>query len=124
MGNANIGLHSLRSGGATAAANSNVNERCWKKDGRWASDPSKDGYVKDSVESRLSFFEKIEPIITNKRQSGYMICFIFFSVLKIFRIVFHTLLTFENLIQSSSGSHLVCDVVNLLEIFFLVIIIL
>lgn len=27
MGNVNIGLHSLRSGGATAAANSNVNER-------------------------------------------------------------------------------------------------
>lgn len=54
MGNVNIGLHSLRSGGATAAANSNVNERCWKKHGRWASDSSKDGYVKDSVESRLS----------------------------------------------------------------------
>lgn len=51
MGN---GLHSLRSGGATAAANSNVNERCWKKHGRWASDSSKDGYVKDSLESRLS----------------------------------------------------------------------
>lgn len=54
MGNVNIGLHSLRSGGATAAANSNVNERCWKKHGRWASDSSKDGYVKDSLESRLS----------------------------------------------------------------------
>ena len=34
MGNVNIGLHSLRSGGATAAANSNVNERCWKKHGK------------------------------------------------------------------------------------------
>lgn len=54
MGNVNIGLHSLRSGGATAAANSNENERCWKKHGRWASDSSKDGYVKDSLESRLS----------------------------------------------------------------------
>ncbi|XP_062582000.1 uncharacterized protein LOC134243775 [Saccostrea cucullata] len=54
MGNINIGLHSLRSGGATAAANSKVNERCWKKHGRWASDSSKDGYVKDSLESRLS----------------------------------------------------------------------
>ena len=30
----NIGLHSLRAGGATAAANSNVNERCWKRHGR------------------------------------------------------------------------------------------
>nr|XP_022287905.1 uncharacterized protein LOC111100391 isoform X1 [Crassostrea virginica] len=53
-GNINIGLHSLRSGGATAAANSNVSERCWKKHGRWSSDSSKDGYVKDSLESRLA----------------------------------------------------------------------
>lgn len=59
MGNINIGLHSLRSGGATAAANSNVNERCWKKHGRWASDSSKDGYVKDSLESRLSVSKKL-----------------------------------------------------------------
>ena len=49
----NLGLHSLRSGGATKAANSDVNERCWKRHGRWKSDTSKDGYVADSVASRL-----------------------------------------------------------------------
>jgi hypothetical protein len=54
MGNVNIGLHSLRSGGATTAANSNINDRIWKKHGRWISDSSKDGYVKDSFENRIS----------------------------------------------------------------------
>jgi hypothetical protein len=46
-------LHSFRSGGATEAANSDVKERCWKRHGRWKSDSSKDGYVADSVASRL-----------------------------------------------------------------------
>lgn len=54
MGNSNIGLHSLRSGGATAAANSGVNDRCWKRHGRWKSDKAKDGYVKDSLDNLLS----------------------------------------------------------------------
>ena len=49
----NLGLHSLRSGGATRAANSGVGDRCWKRHGRWKSDSSKDGYVEDSVENRL-----------------------------------------------------------------------
>jgi len=49
----NLGLHSLRSGGATMAANSDVNERCWKRHGRWKSDSSKDGYVADSISNRL-----------------------------------------------------------------------
>ena len=49
----NIGLHSLRSGGATAAANSSVNERCWKRHGRWKSESAKDGYVSDSLTKRL-----------------------------------------------------------------------
>ena len=31
----NIGIHSLRAGGATVAANSNVEERCLKRYGRW-----------------------------------------------------------------------------------------
>lgn len=51
----NLGLHSLRSGGATAAANSHqVNERCLKRHGRWKTDKAKDGYVLDSVEDRLA----------------------------------------------------------------------
>ena len=46
----NLGIHSLRSGGATIA---DVNERCWKRHGRWKSDSSKDGYVADSIANRL-----------------------------------------------------------------------
>ena len=49
----NLGLHSMRAGGATVIANSDVNERCWKRHGRWKSDSSKDGYVVDSVQKRL-----------------------------------------------------------------------
>ena len=44
----NVGLHSLRAGGASAAANAAVNDRCWKRHGRWKSETSKDGYAADS----------------------------------------------------------------------------
>lgn len=44
-----LGLHSMRSCGATAAANSDVNDRVWKRRGRWKSDSGKDGYVVDSI---------------------------------------------------------------------------
>ena len=47
------GLHSLRSGGATAAADMEVNERLISKHGRWKSDKSKNGYIKDNLEKRL-----------------------------------------------------------------------
>ena len=47
-----IGTHSLRSGGATAAANTGV--RLFKRHGRWASESAKDGYVQDCLSSRLS----------------------------------------------------------------------
>lgn len=50
----NLGLHSLRSGGASAAAKSDVNERCIKRHGRWKSDLSKDGYIADSFDNRIS----------------------------------------------------------------------
>ena len=43
----------MRSGGATVVTNSDINERCWKRHGRWRSDSSKDGYVVDSVDKRL-----------------------------------------------------------------------
>ena len=43
-----IGTHSLRSGGATAAANAGVPDRLFKRHGRWASESAKDGYVQDS----------------------------------------------------------------------------
>ena len=48
-----FGLHSLRAGGATAAANAKVPDRCFKRHGRWRSENAKDGYVKDNLESRL-----------------------------------------------------------------------
>ena len=49
-----FGLHSLRSGGATAAAAAGIEDRIFKKHGRWKSDKAKDGYVKESLEERLS----------------------------------------------------------------------
>ena len=49
-----FGLHSLRAGGATAAANYGVPDRLFKKHGRWRSETAKDGYVKDSIQNRLS----------------------------------------------------------------------
>ena len=50
-----LGTHSLRASGITAIANtSNVSENCLKRHGRWKTDIATDGYVKDSVEKRLS----------------------------------------------------------------------
>ena len=49
-----FGLHSLRAGGATAAAVAGVPDRVFKKHGRWKSENAKDGYVEDSLEQRLS----------------------------------------------------------------------
>jgi hypothetical protein len=37
----NIWLHYMRSGGATAVANTNINERCWKRHGRGRAIPVK-----------------------------------------------------------------------------------
>ena len=48
------GLHSLRAGGATAAANARVPDRLFKRHGRWRSENANDGYVKDSLTCRLS----------------------------------------------------------------------
>ena len=56
----NIGLHSFRAGGATVAANAEVNESCLKKHGRWKSDSSKDGYILDSTEKCLSVSQVLE----------------------------------------------------------------
>ena len=48
------GLHSLRSGGASAAANNCVTDRLVSKQGRWSSEKARNGYIKDSVKTRLS----------------------------------------------------------------------
>ena len=45
--------HSLRAGGASAAANGGIPDRMFKRHGRWASESAKDGYVKDALEDRL-----------------------------------------------------------------------
>ena len=47
-------LNSLRSGGASAAANAGVPDQCFKHHGRWLSDSAKDGYIQDKLEERLS----------------------------------------------------------------------
>jgi integrase len=56
---ADYSTHSMRSGGATAAANSDVSERALQRHGRWASSASKDGYVRDKVSTRLSVSKAI-----------------------------------------------------------------
>ncbi|KAK3087577.1 hypothetical protein FSP39_007771 [Pinctada imbricata] len=47
------GLHSLRSGGATASVSHGIPDRMFKRHGRWRSESAKDGYVKDSLDDRL-----------------------------------------------------------------------
>ena len=51
-----FGLHSLRSGGATAAVinNRNLSERLLKLHGRWKSDIAKDMYILEETQNRLS----------------------------------------------------------------------
>lgn len=46
-------FHSLRAGGATAAAKAGIPDRDFQRHGRWKSDSAKDGYVEDSLEKRL-----------------------------------------------------------------------
>ena len=53
------GLHSLRAGGATAAANAGVNDRLFKRHGRWKTETAKDGYVKDNLRSLLSVSQNL-----------------------------------------------------------------
>ena len=56
-----FGLHSLRAGGASATANTDVHvaDRLFKRHGRWKSENAKDGYVEDSVQKRLSVTKNI-----------------------------------------------------------------
>ena len=52
-----FGLHSLRAGGASAAANVGVPDRLFKRHGRWRSENAKD--VKDGMEERLEVSRRI-----------------------------------------------------------------
>ncbi len=47
-------LHSLRSGGASSAANNGVKNKLFKRHGCWKSETVKDGYVKDNIHALLS----------------------------------------------------------------------
>ena len=49
----NIGSHSLRKGGAMAAARSSVEDRLFKHHGRWKSERSKDKYVTEDLKQKL-----------------------------------------------------------------------
>ena len=55
----NFGLHSLRAGGASAAANAGVPDRLFKRHGRWKSENTKDIYMKDDAESRPKVSESL-----------------------------------------------------------------
>ena len=46
--------YSFRNDGASAAANGGISDRVFKRHGRWPSENDKDGYVADSLESRLA----------------------------------------------------------------------
>ena len=49
-----FGLHSLRSGGTTAAAACHLPDRLIMQHGRWATQSSKNRYIQDSLATRLS----------------------------------------------------------------------
>ena len=56
----NFGLHSLRSSGASAAANNGISDRLISKQGRWSSEKARNGYIKDSVVKRLTVSNTLE----------------------------------------------------------------
>ena len=54
------GLHSLRVGGASLAANKGIPDRLFKRYGRWKSDRAKDGYVEDNLKMLLSVSKNLQ----------------------------------------------------------------
>ena len=52
--------HSLRAGGATAAANAGVSDRIIQRQGRWKSSSSKNMYIKDDVSKQLEISKIIQ----------------------------------------------------------------
>ena len=55
-----FGWHSLRAGGATAAANAGIPDRLFKRHGRWKTESAKDGYVEDSAAARLAVSKSLK----------------------------------------------------------------
>ena len=56
---ANFGMHSFRSGEATAAAQNDTPDRLFKILCRWKSDKAKDGYVLETLQKRLSVSQNL-----------------------------------------------------------------
>ena len=78
-----ISLRSLSAGGATAAANAGINDKLFKRHGRWLSENAKDGYVKGNFQSLLSVSRSLR--ITEPSRSDRTIhgAGVFFSLLPI-----------------------------------------
>ena len=55
----NITPHSLRAGGASAAAENGVPDRQISKHGRWKSENARNGYILDTVQNRLEISKKL-----------------------------------------------------------------
>ena len=53
------GLHSFRSGGASAAAKKGIPDRVLKKHGRWRSEQAKDGYIHEGLSEKLQVSSSI-----------------------------------------------------------------
>lgn len=49
-----FGLHSLRAGGASAAAKAGLSDRLFQRHGRWKSEGAKDGYIQEDLSTLLS----------------------------------------------------------------------
>jgi len=54
-----FGLHSMKRGGPTHAANNGVSDRQLKKHGRRRSEKAKDGYVAQGLRAKLSVSRKL-----------------------------------------------------------------
>ena len=67
---AKYGLHSLRSGGATLAANSGVQDSLWMEHGGWKSERAARGYIKTSVASKLSVNHSMFPQYRTQPSGG------------------------------------------------------
>ena len=56
----NFGLHSLRSGGATAASEAGVPDRLISSHGGWKSETSRNGYIRSNMQTMLSVSKALD----------------------------------------------------------------